>query len=499
MQGLPALPDEEMAPLARDELRRRASAGVFIVLTRGVVIVLFGFVGSIVLARLLSPHDFGAVAFGMSFVLFVGTLSEAGLGAGLIRRPEPPERQELQAVTGLQFGVTTGLAFLVGTVAAQFGEIGWVTALMVSSTPLIALQLPGRILLERSLSYRPLAVVEVSQVCVYYTWAIGLALADWGVWALATATIARAASGAVVMARVSPVGVIRPRLSWNSVRPLLAFGLRFQAADATWLVRNQGLNVSLAAIAGVSTLGLWSLASRIMQVPFLIFESLFRVSFPTMSQLVAAKEDTAPLIERAVGMAFVGSGVVLTGLAASAPGLFPGLFGEKWADAAEIMPGACLALAVGGSAAVAAQGYLYAVGDAPAVLRSVILATLATFAVVLPLVSVLGVSAIGLGLFGAAVVETAVLRRAMLRWAQIDLVRPLLIPAAIGVASGGVGWVVASRGGADLLSGLAGGACSILLFLVFLTALRRQLVRETLRFAVGSMLAASTRGATHAT
>jgi O-antigen/teichoic acid export membrane protein len=73
-------------PLPREELARRASAGVFIVATRGVAILLIGLGGWIVVARLLAPRDFGVVAIGMSFVLVTGMLSDGGLGAGLIRR-----------------------------------------------------------------------------------------------------------------------------------------------------------------------------------------------------------------------------------------------------------------------------------------------------------------------------------------------------------------------------------------------------------------------------
>jgi polysaccharide transporter, PST family len=486
-------------PLPRDELRRRASAGIFIVMTRGVAIVLVGFGGSVALARLLTPHDFGAVAIGMSLVLFVGMLSDGGLGAGFIRRAKAPELEELQAVTGFQLAATIALALVTAAAAAPFGEIGWVTALMVSSTPLVTLQLPGRILLERSLSYRRLAAVEVSQVLVYYAWAIGLVLAGLGVWGLASATIARATAAALLMARVGPIGLVRPNLSWRRIRPVVGFGLRFQAVDTTYLIRTQGLNVSLGAIAGVSTLGLWSLASRLLLVPFVLLESLFRVSFPTMSQLVAVKEETAPLIERAVGMTTVGSGILLTGLAGSAPGLVPGVFGEQWRGTSDIMPGACLAFAITGSVAVATQGYLYAVGDASAVLRSAILQTIALFAVTLPLVPFLGISAVGLGLFVEAVVEAGVLRHAMLKWTQVDVVSPLLVPITCGVVSAGAGWAVADLGGADLLSGLVGGACSVSLFLALLTVLRRTLLYETFRFAVRSMRAAGSRSApTHA-
>jgi O-antigen/teichoic acid export membrane protein len=491
-----------MAALPRHELKRRASAGIVIVLSRGVVILVLGFGGNVVLARLLTPHAFGIVAIGMAVVLFGSLIAEGGLGAGLIRRAEPPTVDELQALTGFQLGVAVGLTIASAAVASLLGEVGWVTTLMVASMPLAMLQLPGRILLERSLSYRPLAAVELSQVFVYNVWAVSLVALGFGVWGIASATIAMRLAAVLIMTRVSPVGLMRPRFSWRLVQPLLGFGLRFQATHATWIVGQQGLNMSLAAVAGVSTLGMWSLASRVMQVPSLLLESFSRVSFPTMVQIQAARENTrentGPLLERAVGMVAVGIGIVLVSLAGSAPGLFPGVFGEQWQEASKIVPGACLGVGIGASISVVAQGYLSAVGDASAVLRSAILEAMTLLAVTLPLVSVLGLYAIGLGISISSALGAYVLRRAMLRWTQVDLARPLVAPLAVGVAAAGAGWLVSDLGGADLVSGLVGGACSVFLYLAFLTVLRRKLVLETLHFALGSVRAAVRTAPTHA-
>lgn len=485
---------EHEGALPPEELTRRATAGVFIVGTRGVAILLLGLAGNVVLARLLDPRDFGIVAIGLSFVLIAGLLADGGLGAGLIRRPEPPTTEELQALTALQLAVAVGLTVVAVAVAAPFGETGWIIALMVSSMPLAVLQLPGMIVLERSLSYRPLALVDVSQVIVYQAWAIGFVVAGFGVWGLASATVARRVAAVLVMARVSPVGIVRPRFSWHRIRSLMGFGARFQATTATWLLGEQGLNLAIAAIANVSTLGLWSLAKRVMDVPLLLFQSLWRVSFPAMSQFVAAKRDAAPVIERSVGIAAVGSGALLTGLAAAAPGLIPGLFGEQWQEASTVIPWACLALGIGGAISVATQGYLYGVGDASGVLRAVACQTGTWFAVTLPLLSVVGVSAVGIGWLASAVVGAFMMGRATLKWTPVHLVRPLLIPVIVGVVSAGAGQLVARAGGEDLLSGVTGGVCAIACFHLGMLLLRRDLLYETFRFVAKSVRAAASRG-----
>jgi O-antigen/teichoic acid export membrane protein len=450
-------------------------------------------VGSVVVARLLTPQDFGVVAIGLSVVLFAGLLADGGLGAALIRQAESPSTEELAAVAGLQLAVTVGLAVVVAMIAAPFGETGWVVALMVSSMPLVTLQVPGRIRLERELSYRPLALVEVGQVVTYWAWAIGLVVAGWGVWGLGSATIARAVAGAALMAWLRPEGLLRPAFSWTRVRPLLGFGIRFQGAAATWLVRDQALNACIAAIAGLGTLGYWSLARRLLDVPFLLLESLWRVSFPTMAKLVAAEEDVASILTRAAGVAAVASGVILTALAGSASGLIPGLFGEQWREASTAVPWACLGLGISGSTLAAALGYLYAVGDASAVLRAELLHALALFVVTLPLLPPLGVEAVGVGWLVSSAVQAVVLQRAVQRWTRARLLRPLFVPVCVGIVAGGIGWFVTHLGGDDLWAGLAGGACSSLCFLGGLLVFKRRLVYETFRFAVSSVRAATAR------
>ena len=382
---------------------------MLIVGSRGVAIVIVGLVGQVILARMLTPADFGAVAIGLTFVVFVNLFSDGGLGAGLIRRQKPPSRRELQALSALQVSVATAMALAVAAAAPLFGRAGAVTALVVAATPLLALQIPGRIMLERALEYRRLAMVEVIQVLVFNAWAVGLVLAGAGVWGLASATVVRSAVGVVAMTWASQMGVIWPRFSWRRIRPLMGFGIRFQAVTALWLLREQGLNAAVAVVSGVSTLGLVTVVRRLLEVPNLLLQSLQRVSFPTMSQLVARRELSAAQLERVIMLTAVGLGIVLTGLAGSASGLVPGLFGEQWREAATVLPAACLGLGIAGAVSAGCQAYLFVVEEARTVLRSGLLQVIALFGVTVPLLPIIGVRAVGTGWLAASLVEAATL------------------------------------------------------------------------------------------
>ncbi len=464
--------------------------GIVAVASRGALILLVSLGGQLVLAHLLLPADFGVVAFGLTVVAFVNLFCDGGLGAGLIRRPEPPVREELQALTGLQVSAATALALAIAVAAAWVGRTGWVTALIVLSAPLLTLQIPGRILLERDLSFDTVARIELLQVLVLNAWAVTTVLAGAGVWGLASAPLVRAAVGVVLFARASPMGTPFPRFSWTRIRSLVRFGVRFQAVTALWLVRDQGLNVGITAIAGTTTLGLVSMGRRILEIPYLPLQALWRVSFPAMSQLVARDQPVTALLEKVTGTCATGLGLALVGLAAGAHGVVPGLFGDNWTRTAELIPPACLGLGIAGPVSVACQGYLFATEEAGAVLRAGTFQTVALFATTLPLLHVLGIVAVGVGWLVSYVVEAVVLGRAAVRHTGARLVRPLLAPTACGVVAGALGWLVTSLVGATILGGIAGAVSAVALMACLLLLVDRSTFVETVRVVTSSVRAA---------
>lgn len=484
---------DELPSYSTDELRRRAQAGIVAIASRGAVIAVLGFVGQLVLARMLLPSDFGAVAFGLTLVAFVNLFCDGGLGAGLIRREEPPTREELGALSGLQLSLALLLSGTVAVIAPFTGHVGSVTALIVLSAPLLVLQIPARIVLERELRFDRVARVEVIQVLVFNAWAVSLVLAGAGVWGMATAPVVRSVVGLVLMNRASPVGTPFPRLSWTLTRGLIKFGVRFQLVTGLGLVREQGLNVGIAAVSGITTLGFVSLGRRVLEIPQLVLQALWRVSFPTVSQLIARNEPVTPLLERAVALCATGLGLVLAGLAAGAPGIVPGLFGQQWTATADLIPPACLGLGIAGPVSVACQGFLWAVLDTAAVIRAAIAQSVALFATALPLLPPLGLEAVAIGWLVSYCVEAGVLGRAVTRHAPARLLRPLVAPVLCGVVGGGVGWVVTEEIGHTLLSGLLGSAIAVLVMTGMLLLVARSTLLDTVHF-IGSSLRAARPG-----
>jgi hypothetical protein len=118
------------------------------------------FIGTLVLAHMLVPADFGVVAFGAIIVTTGDFFADGGLGASLIRKAGAPTVDELRTLLGFQLAVAVVIALGLAVVGSQTGTVGGVTAIMACSLPLLALRAPHAIALERDLEYRAIASIN---------------------------------------------------------------------------------------------------------------------------------------------------------------------------------------------------------------------------------------------------------------------------------------------------------------------------------------------------
>jgi O-antigen/teichoic acid export membrane protein len=459
-----------------EEVRGRAVAGVAALGLRSVVMVLAALGGNVVLARLLTPRDFGIVAIGSTLVLGGTFIADGGIGTSLIGRSDPPKQRELEAVLGAQLLTSTAVAAAAATAALFVGGDGPVIALMLVALPLISLRVPQAIVLERELEFRKVATVEALELVVQYAWAVAAVAAGAGVWGLASAAIVRSATGSIAMTLVGRVRSLRPRLSWSETRPLLGFGVRFQAVPLLSVVRDQLLIAGVAVLAGLSAVGVWALAVRIMQVPILVGGVLQRVAYPAMARLLDAGRDPRPAIERGIGATAVVTAPIVTAIAAGAPALVPPLLGDRWDQVPELLAGGSAALMIATPVSVAMVGWLYSVGDAGTVLRST-----AWFAGTWVVAGLILVATVGLeGLAAAWLVSAFAYVYSLGRVARkmdVRVGRLVTVPVAVFGVGVACGWLLSSLGGA--LAGTVGVAAAELVVAIGFFAF----CREDLRLA----------------
>jgi O-antigen/teichoic acid export membrane protein len=434
-------------------------------------------VANLVLARMLVPRDFGLVALGTTVLVFGSYIAYGGFSAALIRRREPPTDQEMQATFGLQLGIAVFLAVAVTGIALPAGDDGLVVATMASAIPLVVIRTPAVIMLERRLEYRVIATSDVAEGLVYYLWAVGTVAAGFGVWGMATAVVVRAIVGTAVLVVAGPMKLVRPRWGWEEVRPLLGFGLKFQAATVVLIAREQVLNVAVAAVAGLSTLGVWNLAWRVLQVPTLLFATVGRVAFPAFSRMLDAGEDARPSVERALAALTAMTGILVVAMVSLAPRL-PAVVGDGWEGVPAVLLWSGIALILAAPISVVGSGFLYAAGEPGAVAIATLVSSAVWLGVTIPLLGEAGAAAVGIGWIPASVVYAALIWRrtvALTGAARLGRVAP---GTAVALAAAGAGWLVADSLSGPLFAAALGLAAGEAIALAGLLVFARSAVRD---------------------
>ena len=248
---------------------------------------------------------------------------------------------------------------------------------------------------------------------------------------------------------------------------ILGFGVAFQGVSAVNLIRDQGIVVVTGAVAGLTTLGYWSLAYRIVQVVIVVLESLWRVSYPAVARLIAADEDLGPTLQRALRISAVTVGAVVAGLIGTAPASIPLVFGDKWASAVPAVAFCAGGLMISGPLSTASAGLLLARGRVKAVLFTTVVHTATWFAVATPLMPSMGVEAVGIGWCAASCVDAALLAVYTKREIDVPIVGSLAAPTICAAVAAGVGWWLAKAIGGNLVASIVALAAVAITYPLF--------------------------------
>jgi O-antigen/teichoic acid export membrane protein len=275
---------------------------------------------------------------------------------------------------------------------------------------------------------------------------------------------------------------------------MILFGLKFQAPDLIVAARDQGLNLAIASFGGLTLLGLWSLAARVLAAPVVLLSVLWRVSFPAMARLATAGHDGRLEMERGAGLAAYAAALLLVPIAGSAPLLIDTVFGHRWHEAAGVLPVICFGLQIEGPLSVCSFGFLSAAGAAGAVARIGIGAAAASLVTAIPLIPPLGLLGIGIGYVVGSVVGVILMWRAVRRRLDVRLAGAIARPTLAGTVVSGGAWLVARRLDADLPTLLLLVMTSLAALVILMRLLAAQTARDA-RVAVRRAIAQARSGA----
>lgn len=254
-----------------------------------------GFVIVAVLARLVSPAEFGTVALLAVFIAVATVMAESGLGLALIQKPQIDDADMSSA-----FWMNIALAWIMTAIlwgcgpliADFFGRpvLVHLIQILALSIPIGALGTVQRALLLRSLDYKKLMVVRVVPTLIAGVSAIGLALAGFGVFALAAQTVVAAMLGSAVLWFVSPWRPQR-RFDQNAARGLLRFGGYMLASTILDTIYSRAYTVFIGKMSSAATVGHYGRAdATIALLQGFVSYPLNQMAFPMLSRMVGDSE-----------------------------------------------------------------------------------------------------------------------------------------------------------------------------------------------------------------
>jgi PST family polysaccharide transporter len=393
-----------------------------------------------VLARLLTPGDFGVVAAVTIVVTLLALLGSVGFGASLIRRDDVDEEllsSTFWAATGVGLALTAVGVVGAPVFARMLGQPD-IGPYIAAISPLLLVSMLSNVseaLLQRRLQFSAVYTADVLAIVVNVAVSIGAAVAGAGAWALILGRLAGAAGGTVYRI-VASRWVPSRRFSWAVVRADLGFNLGFLGIGLGGFANKNLDNWVISRTASAASLGSYYVA---YVVPNILRQRMTWLSnelvFPMLSR-AEGPDAQRRMYERMIALLTMLAFPVLVGVAAVAPEVIAVGFGDQWSDA--VAPLRILSLAAAADVLVATATPVFLSRGRPGVANRIAAGRLAVLVVGLVLavraggdladiawaVAASTVAAVGVTWVGLSSLLSLPVRR---------LVR-LVVPAAVGSA-----------------------------------------------------------------
>ncbi len=327
--------DPSRRPTPREGLAGRVVTGGLWVTAARLTGRVLSFIRVLVLARVLTPHDFGVVAAGALAVAFLETLSASGTAALLIHRGERTRALYDTAWTlGLiRRGVGSAILWIASpTIAGFFGspEAAPIVRVLAFMPVLQALRNIGALEFTRDLRLGQDYLLEVGGSLVDAIVAIALAFWLRNAWALAIAMVAGEAFSTALTYVRHPY---RPaiRLDWREVRGLLQWGRWSVGARLMGWALQHGVHTVVGRWLGPTPLGVYQMATRGALLPTAALgPAAAKVALAAFSKLRGEPERMRAAYARVLATVALVTFPASALLATYADGLVRALLGPQW-------------------------------------------------------------------------------------------------------------------------------------------------------------------------
>jgi O-antigen/teichoic acid export membrane protein len=301
---------------------------------------LLGFVSTIILARLLTPDDFGLIAMSVLATGFVTALTEAGSYQALIRHPDPQRVHydtawTLNAILGL--GAALIIILMAPFMPLYFKDPRIVTVLMVIAAGLAVTGFSniGTADFRRDFQFGRQFWLQFWPRLAGFAVTVTLAVIYRSYWALILGGLVSAIAQLIVSYVMHPY---RPRFSLGARAEMLGFSTWASLSSLGWFLEQRMDQIVLGGIVRPATLGLYYLASNLAEMATReVVAPLSPVVYSAYSRIHGDPERMVGAVHKSLGAAvLLGVGASL-GLFAVSRDFILAIYGWQWTGAVALL------------------------------------------------------------------------------------------------------------------------------------------------------------------
>jgi polysaccharide transporter, PST family len=321
--------------------RKQVAGGAIVTAVSQAYRVITNFISGIVLARLLTPADFGLIAMVSTSLAFVALIQDLGLNQATIQRVRISDAQ-MSALFWLSLGCSTILALILAAsapvIASFFGDSRLVVLTIAFSCLVIISggQSQQLALMGRDMRFKSLAVIDILTVTLSAIVGVVVAWLTESYWALFAASLASALVGfgcAWLLCQWRPG---RPSFDGEFVE-IFRFGSGVSGFNVVNYFARNADSLLIGRFYGAEQLGLYSRAYRLLLFPLSQIQApLGRVMLPLLSRLQSDPPRYRKVYTECISLLMMASQPGLVFATVFAEDVFLILLGPSWVPAAPI-------------------------------------------------------------------------------------------------------------------------------------------------------------------
>jgi O-antigen/teichoic acid export membrane protein len=289
----------------RDLASKSVRSGMTAIATQGSQFAL-SMVSTVVLARLLTPNDFGLIGMVTVLLGFAQMFANAGLSMVTIQE-ECITHEQISTLFWVNFTISAlvGLCILSCSqlVAMFYGrpELIAITAALSTSLVFSGLGIQHQALLFRHMCFGALAFIQITTQAIAMSVTIVLAWLGWGYWSLVVSQLI-----GVIVSLLLTLFFCPWVPSWvkrsSDVRGMLTFGGHLTVTNIANYFSSNTDNILIGRFIGADALGLYSKAYQLFMMPLsYLRDPIANVALPVLSSLKGNPDRYATYYQLIVG------------------------------------------------------------------------------------------------------------------------------------------------------------------------------------------------------